>query len=1364
MKKQLMAVLLTVCMLLTTMSVPAAAASDNNPFTDVSADSWYYDDVQYVYEEGLMSGTDTTLFAPDVTTTRGMIVTILWRMEGSPVVSGTQFADVNADAYYANAILWASENELVLGNGDNTFSPDKEITRECMALILYRYADYAGYKMTETADLDDYADADKINSYAKEALEMLCGAGLISGMGDNMIAPQGSATRAQIAALLHRFCAMLDSAETKDEYTVTFDYNYSDKGTYKTLTVANGKTVTAPKSPSRTGYTFDGWFTKAEDGKEFDFDTEITKDITLYAQWTKRNTSTISGSVSHDHNYRTYEYVEGTETHKVICSCGDYKTVACTYDTTVLPTQNGTKFVYTCTICGGAYETEELSIYTAAQLTAFAETVNNGNDYTGVTIKLMANIDLTNVAWAPIGTNENHFNGTFDGNGCTISNLTYTGNYAGLFGNCWTESSIENVNLKKVTLTSNHFAGAVVAHTYGDVKNCSVDGLTITCSTEKIDDAYDNGDKVGGIAGWAACGEITDCSVANATMSAYRDIGGILGASIADNVPTNVTGCEVSNVTITVDQTIENNYGYKTPNAAAIIGRDDSGKAVATGNTENNVTINVTVAAVDGKAVVADINGVAYTDIEVAFDALHKGDTITLWPGIHELNKSDEWSHRNIVFNLPDNITIIGMEGAEIQREPVIYATGLTVKNVDFMGDSYVAMQIHGDATFTDCTLSGPNGIYYSTVSGQLTFTNCTINGEVYGVNIGQGSGNVTLTGCTLTGWNSFGNNGTLTITDCHFKTDDVNPDYDVLRFYQDATITDTVFDNTYAMDANALDGDGSHTIEFAGCSVSDGTDLKDIIDWEDEQIISSIIIIDGVTYKCIGGVPTEVTIVDDVIYVGDTLYAVTDDFDSATLTVKEGTTTIGSSALNENSTITEVVLPEGLTTIENRAFRKCTKLTTVKFPSTMTTIGESAFQQCSALTSVVIPEGVTEIGKQAFYACTSVTELVIPEGVTTIGDGAFRELAITEAVIPSTVTYLGGFAFRDCKSLRTVLFLCSTAPAIGENGQVFRVMDGSGDVTVKIAVESVYNALKDDGSFNDPSHHVTSKCFNGLLQDADGNCAVYTVSGLETLVASVNNGTSYNGKTVTLATDLDLSDVEWSPIGNSSSHSFQGTFDGQKHTISGLNVTEPSTTNSNGTAYGSGFFGNLTNGAVIKNVTFSDAKVYTNEGRTNIAGVVAGYAYGTVSFENVAVTGAKVYGYGKVGGILGMAAEPSGTTTLTNCSVKDTTISGTYNCAGLVGLSLNTTTLTDCTVENLTWIGGTGATYVTFDGIKATKGLNGTEVTVSGTYWEYSKDVAYYAAWSDTMNGEYFVDSSNYAYVISDGQAVKGEFDSIAK
>ena len=177
------------------------------PFSDVRIADWFYNDVKYVYEKGMMAGTAADVFAPNATTTRAMIVTILYRLEGSPAVTGTSaFVDVPAGQWYTDAVNWAAANQIVKGTSATTFAPNDSITREQMAAILYRYAQYKGYDVTKKADLSGYSDNGQVSAYAKDALAWANAAKLINGVTNTTLAPQGNATRAQASAILHRFC------------------------------------------------------------------------------------------------------------------------------------------------------------------------------------------------------------------------------------------------------------------------------------------------------------------------------------------------------------------------------------------------------------------------------------------------------------------------------------------------------------------------------------------------------------------------------------------------------------------------------------------------------------------------------------------------------------------------------------------------------------------------------------------------------------------------------------------------------------------------------------------------------------------------------------------------------------------------------------------------------------------------------------------------------------------------------------------------------------------------------------------------------------------------------------------------------
>ena len=175
-------------------------------FADVPASAWYYDAVEYVYENGLMSGVSGGRFAPDDTLTRAMLVQTLYAMEGRPAAASAGFADVASGDWYASAVNWAAANGVVSGVSETGFGPNNALTREQLALILYRFAQYKGYDVTGTSDLAAYADGSSVSGWAAEAMGWAVDAGLISGVGGNQIAPTGTATRAQVAQILMNFC------------------------------------------------------------------------------------------------------------------------------------------------------------------------------------------------------------------------------------------------------------------------------------------------------------------------------------------------------------------------------------------------------------------------------------------------------------------------------------------------------------------------------------------------------------------------------------------------------------------------------------------------------------------------------------------------------------------------------------------------------------------------------------------------------------------------------------------------------------------------------------------------------------------------------------------------------------------------------------------------------------------------------------------------------------------------------------------------------------------------------------------------------------------------------------------------------
>ena len=206
MKKRLLSLALALCLVCSLLPGTALAAGEN-PFTDVPASHWAHDDITYVYENDLMNGTDGSLFSPESTTTRAQVVTVLYRLAGQPAADWENpFWDVPASAWFHDAVTWAWENDITGGVSSTHFGAGNAVTREQLAAFLYRYAQDQGYDTSARADLSGYSDAGLVSSYATEALSWANATGLITGTTATTLSPKGSATRAQVATILSRFC------------------------------------------------------------------------------------------------------------------------------------------------------------------------------------------------------------------------------------------------------------------------------------------------------------------------------------------------------------------------------------------------------------------------------------------------------------------------------------------------------------------------------------------------------------------------------------------------------------------------------------------------------------------------------------------------------------------------------------------------------------------------------------------------------------------------------------------------------------------------------------------------------------------------------------------------------------------------------------------------------------------------------------------------------------------------------------------------------------------------------------------------------------------------------------------------------
>ncbi len=181
------------------------------PFKDVAIGDWFYEAVKYVYDNGLMNGMSADTFGPNTNLSRGMIVKVLYNLEGGKDTAGSEsvFSDVSSDAWYAAAVNWAAANGIVEGYENGEFRPEQDLTRAEMAVILYRYAEYKGYDMSASGSLSAFADSSEVPAWAEAGMSWAVGIGVINGVGNNMLNPTGTAQRAEVAQLLMNYCELI---------------------------------------------------------------------------------------------------------------------------------------------------------------------------------------------------------------------------------------------------------------------------------------------------------------------------------------------------------------------------------------------------------------------------------------------------------------------------------------------------------------------------------------------------------------------------------------------------------------------------------------------------------------------------------------------------------------------------------------------------------------------------------------------------------------------------------------------------------------------------------------------------------------------------------------------------------------------------------------------------------------------------------------------------------------------------------------------------------------------------------------------------------------------------------------------------
>lgn len=281
-KKLVRALLLTMLLAIGTQTF----AATTNPFKDVKTNAWYYKDVIKAYEDGLIKGVTSNTFEPNMNITRSMLVSILYRLDGSPKVSyNYNFSDVAEGDWDADAVAWALQNDIVNKITDTTFGRNGRVTREELVKILYYYAHSKRIDLHESTDLSTYKDYKKVSPWAENAFSWAIERGVIGGKSGNTLAPQEKVTRAELAAILNRFCEKVLPIQEKTPCTITYYLNDGTTSVYKTDNYVTGDIPKQAAFPNRSGYVMTGWSSNPNGGDRFDFNKTMTGDVELFAIW-----------------------------------------------------------------------------------------------------------------------------------------------------------------------------------------------------------------------------------------------------------------------------------------------------------------------------------------------------------------------------------------------------------------------------------------------------------------------------------------------------------------------------------------------------------------------------------------------------------------------------------------------------------------------------------------------------------------------------------------------------------------------------------------------------------------------------------------------------------------------------------------------------------------------------------------------------------------------------------------------------------------------------------------------------------------------------------------------------------------------
>lgn len=914
MRRKLLSCLLTMCMLFTLLPT-AALAADANPFTDVKDADWFYDEVLWAEDEGLMKGTTATTFAPNDTTTRGMLVTILWRLAGKPDAKGEQFDDVDDGAYYADATVWGCANDIICGYGDGNFGPNDAITRQQMATILYRYAKWAKYDVTEKADLSDYADADEVASWAENAMAWANAEGLINGMTEDTLVPVGNATRAQVAAILYRMTGLSPAEDDKPSSSGSSSGGHTHKW---------------------------GEWTSNGDGTH-------TRVCTKNESHTQKANCTVGDPVFENGKfvYTCEECGKFTSDALLVYDAGDMDLIQ-----TYLTGDLTVKFMDDIDMSG---ETWTPITVNGAQK-AGVLTIN-GNDKTITGLDNML-IDSTWAGKSGVVIND-----------LTLSKANIVVDAEDAAGNKgvgafigWPQASetvtLNNCHLVDSHVEGGHWTGGLIGIAAGYNGNDGPVFETVTITDCSVKDSTITGKgSVGGIIGHATASAwtevvIEDCQVSGNTITSTGDddnkAGSVLATVGAAGLPTTAdgetrTGGTWVNNTTAEDNTVTSNstaietiYGRQgTPGGMLYI----DGVAVDFGDEVSPIYVG----------------SVPYSTMADALSAANTGDTITIMSGEHALTSAASGKALTFVAGTDgagiDCTEALALHGSELAFE------GLTLQGVDA---NYIGYQHTTSVSYTNCTIISRITLYADTV----TFTDCLFEGTgdylwTYGAD------DVTFTNCEFNNANSkailvYQETDTevcnVTLTDCTFTAGEKGytgsgdwtaaVEIDSSLAPANVVINNCTADENYSGIVRQKSGTNATVTVDGIYQVSNGAQLKSLIEGFDEGTEATIALGEGeyTTTEAIsvgGGKNITIQGVEGTRLT--TWFKVTADLKLQDLTLVSPDTTVPGETTSQYTRSTISLMNEGDVVCENVTFDMGTAVTDATAITAWWSTGEGA-------------------------------------------------------------------------------------------------------------------------------------------------------------------------------------------------------------------------------------------------------------------------------------------------------------------------------------------------------------------------------------------------------------------------------------